>query len=116
MHEISVLMEVVKQVEQIAIENSIDRIESIVLEIGELSSVVPMFLENYYPMLIEDKKCLQNSNLVIERIEGVAKCKHCKSIFNVIAHEGYCPNCKGFDKTILSGREFLIKELVVYEN
>lgn len=111
MHEINVLMEVVDQVEALALENNIERVKAIVLQIGELSPVVPMFMTKYYPMLIEDKACLQDSELVIERIPGEARCKNCSTVYNVVKHNGYCPECKTFDKEVLRGREFIIKEL-----
>ena len=33
----------------------------------------------------------------------------------IIDNEGYCPKCNSFEKDILSGREFLIKEILVPE-
>ena len=46
----------------------------------------------------------------------MAKCRQCGEVFNVIANEGYCPKCHSFDKDLLSGREFLIKEILVPED
>ena len=46
-------------------------------------------------------------------IPGMAECNECDEIFNVVEHEGYCPNCGSFDKTVLSGRDFVIKEILV---
>lgn len=111
MHELNVLMEVVDQVEALAVKNKIKKVKAIVLQIGELSSVVPMFMERYYPMIIENKKILQGSKLVIERIEGKARCVNCGEVYNVIKHNGYCPVCNTFEKEILQGREFIIKEI-----
>ena len=41
----------------------------------------------------------------------MAECDECNELFNVIEHEGYCPNCGSFEKTILSGKDFLIREI-----
>ena len=43
----------------------------------------------------------------------MAKCRACGEVFNVIANEGYCPKCNSFDKDLLAGREFMIKEILV---
>ena len=49
----------------------------------------------------------------MEMIPGMAECNECDEIFNVVEHEGYCPNCGSSDKTVLSGRDFIIKEILV---
>lgn len=113
MHELNVLIEVVDQVEALAAESKIEEVKAIVLQIGELSSVVPMFMEQYYPLMIESKKSLQGSKLVIERIPGKARCVNCGEIYNVVENDGYCPVCSTFEKEVLQGREFIIKEIWV---
>jgi len=113
MHELNILLEVVDRVEELAFESKIESVKAIVLQIGELSSVVPMFMEEYYPLMIENKKVLKDSKLVIEKIEGRARCLNCKEIYNVVEHDGYCPECGVFEKEVLQGREFIIKEIWV---
>ena len=113
MHELNVLLEVVDQVEALAAESKIEKVKAIVLQIGELSSVIPMFLEQYYPMMVENKQCLQESKLVIEKITGEARCESCGQVYNVVEHDGYCPVCGAFEKEVLQGREFIIKEIWV---
>ena len=46
-------------------------------------------------------------------IPGLAECEECDEVFNVIEHKGICPNCGSFEKTVLSGKDFLIREIVV---
>ena len=53
--------------------------------------------------------------LVINVIPGMAECDECNELFHVIEHEGYCPNCGSFEKTILSGKDFLIREIHIPE-
>ena len=43
----------------------------------------------------------------------MAKCQSCGTIFNVVEQKGYCPKCGSFDKDILSGLDFMIKEIAV---
>ena len=51
----------------------------------------------------------------INVIPGMAECDECNELFHVIEHEGYCPNCGSFEKTILSGKDFLIREIHIPE-
>ncbi len=115
MHELSVLVEVTRIVEEVARENNLKKVDAIVLEIGELSSVVPKFMVEYFPVVVDMKPMFKDTELVIETLPGNAICQKCKTVFNVIENEGYCPNCGSFDKELLCGQEFNIKEIVVSE-
>ena len=46
MHEIGVVRQMLKTVEEFAAENEIDDIVSIVLEIGDLSMIIPKYVED----------------------------------------------------------------------
>ena len=111
MHELNVLMAVADQVEQIAVENKLRFVDAIVLEVGELSSVIPMFLTEYYPLIVEKKPILRDSKLKIEIVPGIGRCLNCGTEFNVVKENGYCPECGSFEMEILSGRDFVIKEI-----
>ena len=113
MHEIGVLVEVVKSVEKFAEENDVKKIETLVLQIGELSSMIPKYMKNLYPMVIEGT-ILKDSELKIEILPANALCKDCNKVFNVILNKGICSNCKSKNFEILSGKEFYIKEILCY--
>ena len=114
MHEIGVVKQVVRTVEDFAKENGVDRIEEIVLDIGELSLVTPKYVEEIYPIATKGT-ILDGAKLIMNVVPGLAECDECDEIFNVIEHEGYCPNCGSFEKTVLSGRDFSIREIHVAE-
>lgn len=99
MHEIGVVRSMVKTV----------------LDIGELSLVIPKYVEDIYPVVVGDA-WLKDTKLVINVIPGMAECDECNELFHVIEHEGYCPNCGSFEKTILSGKDFLIREIHIPED
>ena len=115
MHEIGVVKQVVRTVEDFAKENDITEVSEIVLDIGELSLIIPKYVEDIYPIATEGS-ILENAKLIMNVIPGMAECDECDEIFNVIEHEGYCPNCGSFEKEILSGKDFLIREIHVPED
>lgn len=110
MHEIGVLIEVVKSVEKIAKENEVEKIESLVLQIGELSSMIPKYMKTLYPMATEGT-ILEGSNLEIEIIPANGLCKDCKKVYNLMDNNGMCPRCGNKNFELLSGKEFFIKEI-----
>ena len=85
----------------------------LVLDIGELSSVIPMFIEDYYPLMIENRPLFKDCKLEIERTEGIAECVKCGEHYNVISNDGWCPCCHTFEKKVLQGLDFMIKEIQV---
>lgn len=85
------------------------------LDIGELSLVISKYVEDIYPVVIGDT-WLKDTKLVINVIPGMAECDECNELFHVIEHEGYCPNCGSFEKTILSGKDFLVREIHIPED
>ena len=115
MHEIGGVRQVIRTVEDFAKENDIKEVTGIVLDIGELSLVIPKYIEDIYQFTVKGT-ILENAELTMNVIPGMAECEECDEIFNVIEHEGYCPNCGSFEKEILSGKDFLIKEIHVPED
>ena len=113
MHEIGVLIEVVKSVEKFAKANNVQKIETLVLQIGELSSMIPEYMINLYPVSI-DGTILEGSELEIEILPANALCSGCNKVFNFISNNGVCPSCKSEHCEILSGKELYIKEIVCY--
>lgn len=115
MHEIGIVRSMCKTVLDYAAEQNVHEIIEIVCEVGELSLVIPEYVEKLYPVVAEGTM-LENTKLILEPIPGLAECDDCDEIFNVVENKGYCPNCGSFDKTVLSGAEFKIKEIHVPED
>lgn len=70
MHELGVLNHALKQVEQVAVQNNIERIKFVTLEVGSDSSFVPIFFEKLFPVAIDGIKLFENAKLKIEMANG----------------------------------------------
>lgn len=111
MHELGVVIEVVRTVEEFAKKNGVTKIDTLVLQIGELSSIIPQYVEACYPAAV-DGTLLQETKLKIEILPGNAICKKCNKVFNLIENNKKCPNCGSEDWELLCGKEFMIKEII----
>lgn len=111
MHELGVVFNVISTVEGFVKKNGLSKIDTIVLQIGELSSMIPKYIEACYPAAV-DGTPLQETKLKIEILPGNAICKDCNTVFNVIKNNGKCPKCQSVNSELLSGREFMIKEII----
>ena len=111
MHELGVVIEVVKTVEEFAKANGVSKVDTIVLQIGELSSMVPKYIEDCFPVAV-DGTFMQDTKLRIEIIPGIARCAKCGKTFNALANKNSCPDCGPGRSELLSGKEFMIKEIL----
>ena len=115
MHEIGIVRQLVRTVTEFAEENAVTDIREVVTDCGELSLVIPEYLEQLYPVIAKDS-ILKNAKLTVHTVPGLAECDDCDEIFNVVETRGYCPSCGSFEKTVLSGKDFTIREIIVMEN
>jgi hydrogenase nickel incorporation protein HypA/HybF len=112
-HELGVVMNIIETVERFMRENRVEgRIETLVLQIGELSSMIPRYIKAVYPAAACGS-ALEGAELRIEILPGNARCSCCGKVFNVLANKGVCPACGGKETELLCGKEFFIKEIAV---
>lgn len=115
MHEIGVVRQMIRTVDEFCEKNNVDKVKEIVVDIGELSLVIPKYVEDVYPVAVMDTK-YQDTKLVVNVIPGMAECDDCDEIFNVIENKGYCPACGSFEKTVLTGKDCSVKEIHLQED
>ena len=74
LHELGVVFEVIKTVENFAKTNQLKKIDTLVLQIGALSSMIPRYIEECYPAAV-DGTIMQETKLKIELLPANALCK-----------------------------------------
>lgn len=97
-----------------AAAKGVDRVSEIVADCGELSLVIPQYVEQIYPTVVKGTP-FADTKLIVNIVPGMAECDDCDEIFNVIECNGHCPNCNSFNKTVLSGKDFTVREIHVPE-
>ncbi len=113
MHELSYVLDIINSVNDLVDNENVKSIKKVVVEVGEMSGVVPFYLEKYYG---EAKKGtnLEESELVIEEKKVIIECERCKNNYNPVSEYGYkCPECGERKGKLLQGRGIIIKEVVV---
>lgn len=111
MHELGLIYQVVKTVDSIKKEQDLVAVDSIILQIGEMSDVVPKFIEEAWQAAKETTDYI-STELLVEIVPAVAKCMECGYEDGVKSFDLCCPKCSSQNLKIISGREFLIKEIV----
>lgn len=110
MHELGIVYHIVEQVLKVVEVNQLEEVETIVLQVGELSSVIPRYLKACFPAAV-DGTILQNTKLEVEILTANAICNHCKRVYSLLEHSKICPECQSEEYEILSGKEFFLKEI-----
>ena len=70
MHELAILRQVIKTVNNIAVSNGITQVKFITLEVGTESTYVPLFFTKLFPAATDSYPCLQQAELRINSVSG----------------------------------------------
>lgn len=108
MHELPVVIDIVRIMEEESKKHGYKKISQINLVIGELSSIIDESVQMYFEVIAENTPC-EGAKLTFEHIPAKLKCLRCGFEF---PHNGSfdCPKCGGESALIKgTGREFYIK-------
>ena len=111
MHEMGLVDAVLRMVTRVCEENDVEQVERIVLEVGELSGVLPHFLRECYEAIIDDTP-YEHTELEIEMVPGTLWCGDCDFEFRPDLDDLRCPKCHGRKLTPREGSDFTLKEIV----
>lgn len=112
MHELGVVFHIIKSVNNIALENDVKRISAVTIELGEVSSVIPYYLEDCWNWAVKKETVLKDAKLVIEKIPAVTYCEDCQKTYETVKHGKICPHCGSERTYLLRGNEFILKNVV----
>jgi hydrogenase nickel incorporation protein HypA/HybF len=114
MHELSVTEKILDIVIKHARVNHVRKVISITLIIGEMSDLENEWIQHYFDYLSKDTVAA-GAVLKIEKVPIVLKCNPCGQTMEIRREEiggTCCSGCgKAGDFSIISGREYYIKEM-----
>lgn len=111
MHELGVVFRIIDDLTEVGKENEIEKIHSVTLQLGEVSGVVPSFLQDAWKWASAKTELMKDSDLIIEDLPAVSFCEDCKTEYETVAHGKICPVCGSEHTYLLKGNEFMIKEI-----
>jgi hydrogenase nickel incorporation protein HypA/HybF len=109
MHEMSIALAVIGQVEEAAQRaGDVTAVRSVRLQVGELAGVVPDSLTFCFELACAGT-LLEGAGLLTETVPGRARCAPCAVEWAVgMPPQLSCPECGGATTDLLSGRELQI--------
>lgn len=113
MHELGVVFHIADSVVKIAEENQASHIRRVVLEIGEVSTIIPGYLLDVWSWNCKRVPMLEGCELTVEEIPAVTYCTACGKTYPTVPQGKICPYCGSEETYLQQGNEVEIKEITV---
>lgn len=113
MHELGIVFYIIKDVKEVAAEKHCDRVSKVIMNIGEVSTVVPYLLTDCWDWAVKKENLLTGCKLEVNTVPAVTFCEDCKREYKTVKYGKTCPYCKGRNTYLLRGNEVEIKEIEV---
>ena len=110
MHEMSIAVELLRELESLVKTNDVTRVTEFTVSVGQLRGIVPEALDIAFESLSEDT-CAAGAKLNLEVVSIVAQCQQCKNSFEPGADYFLCPKCNKADVEIVEGNDIILKSV-----
>jgi len=111
MHEFSLAEDLLKLAIDEASKAGIVQLDKITVRIGTVSGVNVDALEFAWGFLRDTEEITKNTELVVEHVQGIGRCKSCGRESELDRIFLFCPYCESPSLEIISGREFILARL-----
>lgn len=115
MHELGIVFYIIRDVKQVAEENLVKHVSAVVMDIGEVSTVIPSYLTDCWRWAADKEDLLRGCQLKVNTIAAVTHCDGCGRDYPTVRHGKTCPHCGSSQTWLLRGNEVEIKEIEVSE-
>ena len=116
MHELGIVFYIIRDVKQAAESNNVSKVSAVVMNIGEVSTVVPEYLTDCWRWAADKEPLLKGSELKIIPVPAVTHCQDCGREYETVRYGETCPYCSSGNTFLLQGNEIEIKEIEVPNN
>ena len=110
MHELSVCISLLEQIEKIAMEHQANTVTSITVSIGPLSGVEPELLSNAWP-LASAGSIAHSATLLLETSKILVQCSVCGEKSEARPNRLVCSACGDYRTRLVSGDELILERL-----
>ena len=114
MHELGIVFYIIRDVKKAAQENGVEHVETVVMNIGEVSTVVPQYLTDCWRWAADKEDLLRGAELRCEIIPAITHCESCGLDYPTVKHGKTCPCCGSEQTFLVQGNEVEIKQIETY--
>lgn len=113
MHELGVVVHVIKQVEDVAKKNDVKQVKEITLEVGEVSGIVKQYFLDAFEWAKKKSEYLKDTTLNFIILKAVTYCEDCGQTYGTVEHGITCPYCGSENTYLVTGNGVSIKDIKV---
>ena len=113
MHELGVVSHIIKEVETVAKENNVQKVISLTLEVGEVSTIVPELFTDCFEWSKKKTEYMQECELNLVILAAVTYCQDCGETYSTTKYGKTCPHCGSHNTYLITGQEVTIKDIQV---
>jgi len=114
MHEMSIAVELVRQLEGIALEHGVERVEGLTVAAGVFRGVVPEALDMAFEAAAAGT-CAEGARVTLEVVPAVGLCRGCAHRFEPQQDDFRCPACGEADVDLVEGNDIILKSVTCNE-
>ena len=111
MHELGIVFHIIKTIEDVAVEQNLTKVSKVVLEVGEVSTVIADLLESCWDWSCKRSPLMEGCKLEHLTIPAVTYCEDCGKTYETVKYAKTCPYCKSENTYLKEGNEVRIKEI-----
>lgn len=112
MHETSLVRTMLNQVSDLLVEHHGESVEEIVIELGPLSGVEPLLVTSAFALLSPEYS-MDAARLIIQEVPLEAKCRVCRTLFEIEHFKFLCSSCGATDIQIIRGDQFQLVNISI---
>jgi hydrogenase nickel incorporation protein HypA/HybF len=116
MHELGIVFYIVDMVEELGKENSLSSVTKVNLRLGEVSGVIPDYLQDCWRWAADRSDLLRGCELAVEEVPAITVCNTCGRTYPTVEYGKICPHCSSPDTVLLQGNEMELDSIEVPED
>ena len=113
MHELGIVFYIIRDVKEAAEEHHVSHVGGVVMNIGEVSTVVPEYLQDCWRWAADKEPLLEGCELKINTLPAVSYCEDCRREYETVRFGRTCPHCHSDRTYLLRGNEVEIQAIEV---
>ena len=103
MHELGIVFYIIRDVKKAALENAVEHVSAVVMNIGEVSTVVPELLADCWHWASDREPLLRGCELKVNTIPAITRCDSCGEEYETVRYGRTCPHCNSDNTWLLQG-------------
>ena len=111
MHELGIVFHMIDLLEEVGRENRLTSITRVTLNLGEVTGVIPSYLDDCWRWAADRTDLLAGARLDVVSVPAITVCNSCGRTYPTLEFGKVCPHCSSPDTELLQGLEIEVESV-----